>query len=87
MENHSGIAPGRLRRRSSGVNADSSVNGNRPLKLVTQLCSLTVGAAVILPAITNAEPVWNVRTIPLERVSVVAHRGAGFWPRKTPWAL
>jgi glycerophosphoryl diester phosphodiesterase len=88
MENHSGIAPGRLRRRSSGVNADSRVNGNRPLKLVTQLCSLAVGAAVILPAITNAEPVWNVRTIPLERVSVVAHRGAGFLaPENTMGAL
>jgi glycerophosphoryl diester phosphodiesterase len=35
-----------------------------------------------------AEPVWNVRDIPLERVSVVAHRGAGFLaPENTMGAL
>jgi glycerophosphoryl diester phosphodiesterase len=39
------------------------------------ICALAVGTTLI--ALPAAEPVWNIRDIPLERVSVVAHRGAG----------
>jgi glycerophosphoryl diester phosphodiesterase len=39
-------------------------------------------------AVSAAGPVWNIRDIPLERVSVVAHRGAGFLaPENTMGAL
>lgn len=39
-------------------------------------------------AVSGSEPVWNVRNTPLERVSVVAHRGAGFLaPENTMEAL
>lgn len=49
-----------------------------------------VAAATLICISTTpaAEPVWNVRNIPLERVSVVAHRGAGFLaPENTMEAL
>jgi glycerophosphoryl diester phosphodiesterase len=45
-------------------------------------------AAAIVSAVSAAEPVWSVRDIPLERVSVVAHRGAGdLAPENTMEAL
>ncbi|NLX20220.1 MAG: hypothetical protein GXY55_00920 [Phycisphaerae bacterium] len=34
--------------------------------------------AVVVSTVAAAEPVWNIRDMPIERVSVVAHRGAGF---------
>ncbi|MBN1851510.1 MAG: hypothetical protein JW829_02265 [Pirellulales bacterium] len=38
--------------------------------------------------IAKAEPAWNIRNIPLERISVVAHRGAGdLAPENTMEAL
>ena len=44
-------------------------------------------ASVVL-TVFAAEPVWNIRDIPLARVSVVAHRGAGFLaPENTMGAL
>jgi glycerophosphoryl diester phosphodiesterase len=46
------------------------------------------GVTSIVSAVSAAEPVWNVRDIPLERVSTVAHRGAGFLaPENTMEAL
>lgn len=48
------------------------------------LFSLLAAASTALAA----EPVWNVRDMPLERVSIVAHRGAGFLaPENTMKAL
>ena len=45
-------------------------------------------SAAALSAASAAEPVWNIRQIPIERVSVVAHRGAGFLaPENTMSAL
>jgi glycerophosphoryl diester phosphodiesterase len=47
-----------------------------------------VAAACVVSVASAAGPVWNVRDIPLERVSVVAHRGAGFLaPENTMEAL
>jgi len=47
-----------------------------------------LGAAAALSTAWAAEPAWNIRNIPLERVSVVAHRGAGFLaPENTMGAL
>ncbi len=45
-------------------------------------------AASLLRTAGAAEPVWNIRDMPIERVSVVAHRGAGFLaPENTIEAL
>lgn len=42
----------------------------------------------VVCAVSAVEPVWNIRDIPLERVSVVAHRGAGLLaPENTMGAL
>ncbi len=47
-----------------------------------------VGVVAGLGVAWAAEPAWNVRRIPLERVSVVAHRGAGnLAPENTMEAL
>ena len=44
--------------------------------------------APFVSTVLAAEPVWNIRDMPLERVSVVAHRGAGFLaPENTMEAL
>lgn len=52
---------------------------------VDWVAAATLICISIAPA---AEPVWNVRNLPLERVSVVAHRGAGFLaPENTMEAL
>lgn len=53
------------------------------------LCGLAaVIAASIGATAPGAEPAWNVRNVPLERVSIVAHRGAGFLaPENTMKAL
>jgi glycerophosphoryl diester phosphodiesterase len=49
---------------------------------------VAVYAVSVLPAFSAAAPVWNIRDIPLESVSVVAHRGAGFLaPENTIGAL
>lgn len=49
---------------------------------------LALCAVAALPVLADAEPAWNVRNIPLERVSVVSHRGAGFLaPENTMEAL
>ncbi len=37
-----------------------------------------IWVAMISSSAAAAEPVWNIRDMPIERVSVVAHRGAGF---------
>jgi glycerophosphoryl diester phosphodiesterase len=59
------------------------MNGFRGLAGGVAVC-----AASVLPAFSAAAPVWNVRDVPLERVSVVAHRGAGFLaPENTMGAL
>jgi glycerophosphoryl diester phosphodiesterase len=53
-----------------------------------QLCGLLVCAVTAVPVVSTAEPAWNIRSIPLERVSVVSHRGAGFLaPENTMEAL
>ena len=52
------------------------------------VCGVALGAASVVPAVSAAEPVWNIRDIPLESVSVVAHRGAGdLAPENTMGAL
>jgi glycerophosphoryl diester phosphodiesterase len=52
------------------------------------ICSLATCAVPGVLAASAAEPVWNVRDLPLERVSVVAHRGAGLLaPENTMGAL
>src|SRR5512137_2618005 len=43
---------------------------------------VAIYAVSVLPAFSAAAPVWNIRDIPLESVSVVAHRGAGFLARE-----
>ncbi|HOS74865.1 MAG TPA: glycerophosphodiester phosphodiesterase family protein [Verrucomicrobiota bacterium] len=49
---------------------------------------VVLGAVAGLPRAEGAEPVWNIRDKPLERVSVVAHRGAGdLAPENTMEAL
>jgi glycerophosphoryl diester phosphodiesterase len=59
------------------------VNSTRAL-----VCGLALGATSVVPAVSAAEPVWNIRDIPLESVSVVAHRGAGnLAPENTMGAL
>ena len=54
-------------------------------------CVAACAAAALSAATASAEaaePVWSIRQIPLERVSVVAHRGAGFLaPENTMGAL
>ncbi len=56
--------------------------------LRSQLCGLMLCVVAAAPAAAGEEPVWNVRSIPLQRVSVVAHRGAGFLaPENTMEAL
>ena len=51
-------------------------------------CGRAACAATVVWTASAAEPVWNVRDMPLERVSVVAHRGAGFLaPENTMGAL
>jgi glycerophosphoryl diester phosphodiesterase len=54
----------------------------------TLVCGVALGATAVIPAVSAAEPVWNVRDVPLESVSVVAHRGAGdLAPENTMGAL
>ncbi len=49
---------------------------------------VAAGAALVGLSASAAAPVWNIRDIPLEQVSVVAHRGAGFLaPENTMEAL
>ncbi len=52
------------------------------------ISSGAVCAPFVISTVSAAEPAWNIRNIPLERVSVVAHRGAGFLaPENTMDAL
>jgi len=52
------------------------------------MCAGIVCAMTATSAALAAEPAWNIRDIPLERVSVVAHRGAGdLAPENTMQAL
>ncbi|MCX6922817.1 MAG: hypothetical protein NT154_06335, partial [Verrucomicrobia bacterium] len=52
------------------------------------VCGVALGVTSVVPAVSAAEPVWNIRDIPLESVSVVAHRGAGdLAPENTMEAL
>ncbi len=52
------------------------------------VCGVALGAMWVSPVVLAAEPVWNIRDMPLERVSVVAHRGAGdLAPENTMEAL
>ncbi len=56
--------------------------------LRTVVCGVFLGLTLVVLRVTAAEPVWNIRNIPLERVSVVAHRGAGdLAPENTMEAL
>jgi glycerophosphoryl diester phosphodiesterase len=49
---------------------------------------VVLAAALVVLSASAAEPVWNIRDIPLESVSVVAHRGAGdLAPENTMEAL
>jgi hypothetical protein len=60
----------------------------RMKKLRRLVGGLAASAASAVWAASAAEPVWNIRDMPLERVSVVAHRGAGFLaPENTMGAL
>jgi glycerophosphoryl diester phosphodiesterase len=57
-------------------------------KSVRLVCGVAVGMVAVVWGAWAAEPVWNIRDMPLERVSVVAHRGAGFLaPENTMGAL
>jgi len=56
--------------------------------LRTVVCGVFLGLTLVVLRVTAAEPVWNIRDIPLQRVSVVAHRGAGdLAPENTMEAL
>ncbi len=49
-------------------------------------CSFAISGAAL--AFAGSQPDWNIRDMPLEQVSVVAHRGAGFLaPENTMGAL
>ncbi len=49
------------------------------MRTVRRLVGIRVFCVVfVVSTAAAAEPVWNIRDMPIERVSVVAHRGAGF---------
>ncbi len=55
---------------------------------VLNLCGVAGFVAVFASGAWTADPEWNIRTIPLERVTVTAHRGAGdLAPENTMEAL
>jgi len=83
------------------INSPARLRSSRPLRaglnvcynplmnsLRALVCGASLGVALVVPPVSAAEPVWNIRNIPLERVSVVAHRGAGdLAPENTMEAL